>query len=174
MIDKGFLYPLYPDWVEAVRRERVFDEEDLSKANDPGYIARSNDNISFWKDFFQKEEIELKEIAAFQVHDIKALYEKGILFALGTDTGPFVFPGYSLHEEMQLFELGGMDPLEIIKMGTLNAAKMMHAQDSLGSIEKGKIANLVLLDKNPLEAISNTLEINTVIKRGEIQKRIKN
>ncbi|MCB0373848.1 MAG: amidohydrolase family protein [Muricauda sp.] len=173
MIDKGFLYPLYPDWVEAVRRERVFDEEDLSKANDPGYIARSNDNISFWKDFFQKEEIELKDIASFQVHDIKALYEKGILFALGTDTGPFVFPGYSLHEEMQLFELGGMDPLEIIKMGTLNAAKMMHAQDSLGSIEKGKIANLVLLDKNPLEAISNTLEINTVIKRGEIQKRIK-
>lgn len=68
--------------------------------------------------------------------------------------------------------MGGMDPLDIIKMATLNAAKMMHAQDSLGSIEKGKMANLILLDKNPLDKIRNTLDINTVIKRGIIQKRI--
>ncbi len=79
----------------------------------------------------------------------------------------------SLHEEMQLLELGGMEQFDIIKMGTMNAAKMMSAQDSLGSIEVGKIANLVLLDKNPLEGISNTLSINSVIKRGVIQKRIK-
>ncbi|HNP08733.1 MAG TPA: amidohydrolase family protein, partial [Cyclobacteriaceae bacterium] len=98
----------------------------------------------------------------------------GLNMVLGTDTGnDFNFPGYSLHEEMQLLELGGMEPLEIIKMGTLNAAKMMNSQDSLGSIETGKIANMILLDKNPLEKMSNTLLINTVIKRGAIQKRIK-
>ncbi|UWX53789.1 amidohydrolase family protein [Maribacter litopenaei] len=57
-------------------------------------------------------------------------------------------------------------------MGTYNAAAMMHAQDSLGSIEMGKIANMVLLDKNPLEEIRNTMAINTVNKRGRIQKRI--
>ena len=92
---------------------------------------------------------------------------------LGTDTGnDFNFPGYSLHEEMQLLEIGGMEPLDIIKMGTLNAAKMMKAQDSLGSIEVGKIANLILLDKNPLESIRNTLEINKVIKNGVVQKRL--
>ena len=104
--------------------------------------------------------------------DIKELYENGIIFALGTDTGPFVFPGHSLHEEMQLLELGGMDQLEIIKMATLNASRVLNAQDSLGSIEIGKIANLVLLDKNPLEDIRNTLSIHSVIKRGRIQKRI--
>ncbi|NAS13834.1 amidohydrolase family protein [Poritiphilus flavus] len=172
MIDKGFLYPLFPEWVNAVRQERVFDEADLSKANDPGYIARSKDNISFWKDFLQKEDVQLSDIVAFQVEDIKVLYENGINFALGTDTGPFVLPGYSLHEEMQLFEMGGMDQLDIIKMGTLNAATMMKAQDSLGSIENGKIANMILLDRNPLEEISNTMAIHTVIKRGIIQKRI--
>jgi imidazolonepropionase-like amidohydrolase len=101
------------------------------------------------------------------------LIKNGIIFALGTDSGFFVLPGYSLHEEMQLFELGGMDQLDIIEMTTLNAAKMMHAQDSLGSIENGKIANMILLDKNPLESINNTLAINKVIKRGVIQKRIK-
>ncbi len=172
MIDKGFLYPLFPEWVEAIRREQVFDEAYLARANNPGFIARAEDNIAFWKDYFQKEEIELEDIAAFQVDDIKVLYEEGINFALGTDTGFFVLPGYSLHEEMQLFELGGMDQLDIIKMATLNAATMMHAQDSLGSIEKGKIANMILLDRNPLEKISNTLAINTVIKKGKIQKRI--
>jgi len=80
--------------------------------------------------------------------------------------------GYSLHEEMQILEEGGMNPLDIIKMGTLNAANMLHAQDSLGSIEVGKIANLVLLDENPLESIRNTLTITKVIKNGVVQDRL--
>ncbi len=171
-IDKGFLYPLFPEWVEAVRQEGIFDEADLEKANDSGYIARSNDNIKFWRYYLQKEDIGLTDIASFQVDDIKKLQKKAINFALGTDTGTFVLPGYSLHEEMLLFELGGMDRMEIIKMATLNAAKMMKAQDSLGSIEIGKLADMVLLDNNPLENIENTLHIHTVIKNGVIQKRL--
>ena len=172
MIDKGFLYPLFPEWIEAIRQEKVFDEAYLAKADNPDFIARAENNMMFWKDYLEEEKITLERIAAIQVADIKVLYENDINFALGTDTGPFVLPGYSLHEEMQLFELGGMGQLDIIKMATLNAAEIMHAQDSLGSIENGKIANMVLLDKNPLKKISNTLEINTVIKRGIIQERI--
>ena len=172
MIDKGFLYPLFPEWIEAIRQEKVFDEDYLAKADNPDFIARAENNMMFWKDYLEEEKITLERIAAIQVADIKVLYENDINFALGTDTGPFVLPGYSLHEEMQLFELGGMGQLDIIKMATLNAAEIMHAQDSLGSIENGKIANMVLLDKNPLKKISNTLEINTVIKRGIIQERI--
>ena len=172
MIDKGFLYPLFPEWVEALRSEGVFDESYLDKAYNPEYIARAKDLMGFWQEYFQKDEVTLKDIASFQVDDIKVLSKNGIEFVLGTDSGFFVLPGYSLHEEMQLFELGGMDQLDIIKMTTLNAAKMMHAQDSLGSIEVGKIANMILLDKNPLESISNTLEINKVIKSGVIQKRL--
>jgi len=173
MIDKGFLYPLFPEWVEALRLEGVFDETYLAKADDPEFIARAKNLMGFWKEYFQKDEVTLRDIASFQVDDIKVLTKNGIIFALGTDSGFFVLPGYSLHEEMQLFELGGMGQLDIIKMATLNAAKMMHAQDSLGSIENGKIANMILLDKNPLESISNTLAIDKVIKRGVIQKRIK-
>lgn len=93
---------------------------------------------------------------------------------LGTDTGnTFIFPGYALHEEMQLMELGGMDPLLIIKLGTLNAAKMMKVDDKLGSIEVGKIADLIVLNENPLASISNTLTIDRVVKNGKIQERIR-
>lgn len=172
MIDKGFLYPLFPEWVADLRQENVFDEAYFENANKPEFLARAEQNMVFWRDYFRRDSVTLADIAAFQVEDIKALFENGIRFALGTDTGFFVMPGYSLHEEMQLFELGGMNQLEIIKMATINAAEMMHAQDSLGSIETGKIANMVLLDKNPLEEIRNTMAINTVIKRGRIQKRI--
>lgn len=116
----------------------------------------------------------LKSIVSFQVSDIKTLYENGVNLVLGTDTGnDYNFHGYSLHEEMQLLEMGGMQPYDIIKMGTHNAAKMLDVQDRLGTIETGKIADMILLDKNPLESISNTLSINTVIKNGVIQKRIK-
>lgn len=119
------------------------------------------------------KESSLEAIMILQVEDILFLQGEGFNMVLGTDTGnDFNFPGYSLHEEMKLLELGGMEPLDIIKMGTLNAAKMMNAQDRLGLIEVGKIANMVLLEKNPLEAISNTLAIHSVIKRGRIQKRI--
>ena len=68
-------------------------------------------------------------------------------------------------------ELGGMDPLDIIKMGTFNAAKMLHVQDELGSVEPGKIADLIILDKNPLDSIKNTLSIYRVISEGKMQTR---
>lgn len=174
MIDKGFLYPLFPEWVEAVRSENIFDEEGLAKAADSSYIERSQFFIDFWKRYLNKEELTLKDIAKSQVQDIQELHKSGINFVLGTDIGTFVLPGYSLHEEMELFQLGGMEPLTIIKMATMNAAVMMHEEESLGTIEVGKLADMILLDKNPLIDINNTRTINLVFKNGRIQQRITN
>jgi len=172
MIDKSFIYPLFPEWIKAVKKENVFDDQDLVKANDSSYVARSRDYMNFMKEYLQLEVLTLKDIADFQVEDIKVLYNNGINFALGTDIGTFVLPGYSLHEEMQLMELGGMDRIDIIKMATHNAAVMMNANDSLGTIESGKLADMILLAKNPLEDISNTMAIEMVFKNGKEQKRI--
>ncbi len=108
-----------------------------------------------------------------QVEDIKFLDEMGFNMVLGTDTGnDFNFPGYSLHEEMQLMELGGMQQLDIIKMATSNAARMLDVLDVLGSIEVGKVADMVLLNRNPLEKIEHTLAIEAVLKEGIIKERI--
>lgn len=171
VIDKSFLYPIHPEWFASESMLAAY-KASVNELH-PGLVERSKIYVDVLMDEYGLTDDRLESFMLPQVADIRWLNEQGFHMVLGTDTGnDFNFPGYSLHEEMQLLELGGIEQSDIIKMGTLHAAKMLNAQDSLGSIEVGKVANLVLLDKNPLEAISNTLAINTVIKRGSIQKRI--
>ena len=171
MIDKSFLYPVHPEWFDVngmLAEYRQMKNELTSKR-----IERATFFIEILKDEYGLEESSLSAFMKPQVEDIQFLYDMGINMVLGSDTGnAFNFHGYSLHEEMQLLELGGMNPLDIIRMGTLNAAIMMKTDHNRGSIEVGKLADMVLLDKNPLEAISNSLSIHTVLKNGVIQKRI--
>ena len=173
MLDKSFLYPLYPEWVEDPSIKKLYRTEAFEALKDSSYVFRANDYVSFMKDYLNIDTLTLKEVAQFQVDDIKILMQNGVNMVLGTDTGnEFIFQGYSLHEEMQLLELGGLPPVSILQMATLNAAKMMKVEDSLGSLEVGKIADMVLLDENPEESISNTLKINSVFKNGKVQTRI--
>ena len=173
MLDKSFLYPLHPEWAEDPHIQDLYQSETFEALNDSSYVFRANDYITFMKDYLNTDTLTLKEAVQFQVDDIKVLMQNGVNMVLGTDTGnTFILQGYSLHEEMQLLELGNMPPMDIIKMGTLNAAKMMKAEDRLGSIEVGKLADMVLLDANPLESIANTLKINSVYKNGKAQTRI--
>jgi len=170
MIDKSFLYPLHREWFSS---EFMLDPyKEMVNEIEPSAVDRAKIYVRILMAQYGLEEKSLEAFVTLQVQDIIFLNEMGFNMVLGTDTGnDFNFPGYSLHEEMQLLELGGMDRLEIIKLGTLNAARMMNAQDSLGSIEVGKIANMVLLSQNPLKDIKNTLQIHSVIKGGRVQNR---
>ncbi|MEP5613899.1 MAG: amidohydrolase family protein [Cyclobacteriaceae bacterium] len=173
MIDKSLMYALYPDWIEQIENMNLFDSEEVGMLRDPSSIEQAKQYVALLEEFFGIENPNFESVFAPYLEEIKVLNENGVNMVLGTDTGnTFIFTGYSLHEEMQIMEMGGIEPLEIIKMGTLNAAKMMSAQDSLGSIESGKLADLILLNANPLAAIGNSLNINTVIKNGVIQSRI--
>lgn len=85
----------------------------------------------------------------------------------GTDvTNPFVIPGFSLHDELALLVEAGLTPAEALRAATINPAKFFDKTDSLGAIEKGKLADLVLLEENPLRDISNTKKIVAVIADG--------
>ena len=92
----------------------------------------------------------------------------GVPFLAGTDTpaGVYVFPGFSLHEELQRFVAAGFTPLEALQTATLNPARFFGMEDQLGTVEKGKLADLVLLNANPLEDIANTQKIAAVIVNG--------
>jgi imidazolonepropionase-like amidohydrolase len=72
-----------------------------------------------------------------------------------------------LHEELQRFVAAGFTPLEALQTATLNPALFFQMEDQLGTIEKGKLADLVFLDANPLEDIRNTQKVSAVILNGQ-------
>jgi imidazolonepropionase-like amidohydrolase len=108
----------------------------------------------------------------FELSLIGKMNEKGVKLLAGTDCpNPYVFPGFSLHDELSLMVKGGMPELDVLRTATINPAVFMNKKADFGSIEVGKLASLVLLNKNPLENIENTKSIETVIVRGKVYNR---
>jgi hypothetical protein len=94
-------------------------------------------------------------------------HRMGVRLLAGTDApNPYVFPGFSLHEELELLVRAGLSPLEALRTATINPAKFLGKEKEIGTIEKGKFADLVLLEASPLENISNTQRINAVVVNG--------
>jgi len=97
-----------------------------------------------------------------------AMHRAGVKFLAGTDTfNAYCFPGFSVHDELELFVQAGFTPLEALQTATLNPAKYLGLTSSLGTIEKGKIADFILLEANPLENVSNTRKIAAVVANGK-------
>ena len=96
--------------------------------------------------------------------------EVGIM--AGTDCPIFfLLPGYSLHSELEMLVRAGLQPLEALQAATLNPASYFEMQDELGLIKENFLADLLILDANPLENISNTQKINAVIRNGKLHDR---
>jgi Tol biopolymer transport system component/predicted amidohydrolase len=76
--------------------------------------------------------------------------------------------GLGYHWEMWAYEMGGMQPVEVLRAATIDAARILGVDQDLGSIEAGKLADMVLLDDNPLENIRNTTAIDRVIQNGRL------
>lgn len=102
------------------------------------------------------------------VESVKKAYEKGIPIALGTDAGtPFNYHNNTAYE-MELLARLNIPNMDILKMATINSARCVGVEKDYGSIEVGKQADLVYLNENPLENISNVRKINRVIQSGKI------
>ena len=100
------------------------------------------------------------------------LKRAGVEMLAGTDVGnPFVVPGWSLHRELELLVRAGLTPAEALRTATINPARFLGATDSLGTVEAGKLADLVLLDANPLEDIRSTARIRAVVANGRYLDR---
>jgi len=110
-----------------------------------------------------------QRFVAKEIEVVRAMHRAGIPFLAGTDTaaGVYVFPGFSLHEEMQLLVQAGFTPLEALQCATRNPAEYLGKLSEMGTVEKGKVADLVLLDANPLDDIANTQRIGSVVAAGQ-------
>lgn len=110
-----------------------------------------------------------KRVFSRHLELVEELHRSGVRLMAGTDTvDPYIFPGSSVHDEMELFAQAGFTPLEALQTATWNPAQYLGMTDSLGSIDVGMIADLVLLDENPLEDIRNTRRIWAVVLDGEV------
>jgi len=96
----------------------------------------------------------------------------GVEFLAGTDTmNPFCFPGFSLHDELAYLVEAGLTPMEALQSATLNPARYLGREKDLGTVAPGKLADLVLLDADPLQDIHNTIKIRAVFTNGRFNDR---
>jgi imidazolonepropionase-like amidohydrolase len=102
----------------------------------------------------------------------QAMQRAGASLLAGTDLGlPFVFPSFSLHDELTLLVQAGLTPLEALQAATRNPAEATGLADDLGTVEVGKLADLVLLEADPLADITNTSRIAAVFANGRLLEK---
>jgi imidazolonepropionase-like amidohydrolase len=154
----------------------LIDHPDTSAFADPRmrYVARS------FKDAARKGP---PPITAAQLPGAKRTYEEfrqtvgqmhraGVMLLAGSDIAATRIPGFLLQEELVALVDAGLSPIEAIRAATLNSAKAMGKEQDFGSIAAGKVADLVLLDANPLDDIHNTQRISAVVLGGRLLRRV--
>ena len=134
--------------------------------------------MEYWKD--NAEYVEAIKSRTAIINNLtkaiaKTYYDMGGTVVAGTDTPAlmFTYPGMALHRELELFVEIGFTEIEALQAATVNAAKSIHLDD-IGTLQEGKIADLVILNKNPLENIKHTQDIDLIVKGGKVynQKEI--
>jgi imidazolonepropionase-like amidohydrolase len=116
-------------------------------------------------------EFETNRARLFKRHleIVGAMQRAGVKVLAGTDSaGLYLSPGFSLHDELALLVKAGLTPMQALQAATIDPATFLGLSESLGSLEKGKIANMVLLEANPLVDIRNTQKIASVVLRGRL------
>lgn len=169
---KGYLRILKTKEGEWGKNKIYGRSEFLKRTNFPFYEAlwkRHTDSVQVWKNAFKIYTHRLNTTAKF-------LEEANANFIFGSDTPAMNMftnpPGYNGFLEMKHMFDAGISLETIFKAATYNNAKAFHFEDRYGSVEAGKVANLLILGANPLESIEAYDEIENVIIRGEIIERM--
>jgi hypothetical protein len=154
----------------VVNAEQTF--SDTTRMRLVPQAIRRNWKAGFDSDVGHTIQAILRPIVPLQSENVRLLNEASVLLLAATDVGiPMLVPGISLHEELVLLVEAGLTPLEALRAATLNPARVLGLADSLGSIEAGKLADLVLLDADPLADIANTQRIRAVVADGRLYRR---
>jgi imidazolonepropionase-like amidohydrolase len=127
-------------------------------AYERGFVLWSNDPESL------KPRLDVHEK---QIEIVRMMHKVGVQIMAGSDFSDWgMVPGIDLHNELALLVEAGFTPLEALQAATLGPAKFLGKTDTFGTIQVGRVADLVLLDMNPLENISHTRKIHAVVLRG--------
>jgi len=119
----------------------------------------------------EEDRQDLVKIVPMMLDVVGRMHRAGVRILAGTDMPWLVVPGFSLHDELILLVKAGLSPAEALRSATLDTAEFLGLQSSVGTVETGKLADLVLLDANPLEDIHNTQRISGVFLQGRYYNR---
>ena len=144
---------------------------------DPLYRYVASSQRSQWAEYQKQHPMSADELRSFRDHMNVLLEVTGrmhqdhVPLVAGTDAAGPRLVAFSLHQELAVLVRAGLSPLEALQAATLNPAIAFHRTSDLGVVEPGKLADLVLLDANPLDHIENTQRINAVIETGKLYRR---
>jgi imidazolonepropionase-like amidohydrolase len=160
----------YPSTIEADELRKALAAIELSAS-----YGLPDALLTHWKNFVPEHERQKRGTPGWQsalrtaAADIGTLHRAGVRVLPGSDTGaPFVTPGLGLHDELALLvSMAGLTPAQALRAATIESARFLGCDGDLGSIEQGKIADLVILTGDPLADIRETRSIDAVVFRGE-------
>ena len=157
---------------------RMLTEEDILQAQSVAYInpffksADTEVQVARWQGEKSRDPEVVDRILSqheFHLYIVKKLHEAGVNIVCSTDAGIAIgSPGFSIHQELQLYSDAGLNNYEVIKTGTVNPTKVHKEFENMGTIETGKWANLILSDENPLEDLKTLKEPHWVMIKGRI------
>lgn len=136
---------------------------------DKKFRDRWDDRTRFQRQHWNNAQFELaRGLFTMDEHIVEAMFHEGVPMMAGTDAmNPFCFPGFSLHDELEMMVKSGLTPLAALQAATINPARFMEKTADFGVVEAGKIADLVLVGANPLKDIRNTTQIQAVWRKGK-------
>jgi hypothetical protein len=153
---------------------RAHVHELAAKQDDPRLTHVSPALKQFWAgqmgDYPKKTDIQL-QVFKWRLAQVTELHKAGIQLLAGTDLGfAYIIPG-DVKKELEFFVEAGLSPLDALRTATINPAKYLNKENELGSIEEAKIADLVLLDADPLSDIRNLWQVRAVVLNGRLFDR---
>jgi hypothetical protein len=162
----GYDYALSGTWQATEAERRLADPQVLMAMGDLNRMPRDLIPASVLRAMARHETVKQPTIA---MQNLRTVHDAGILVVMGTDAGNIgTLHGPSVFREMELMVKAGLSPLEVLRSATATGARTMGLERVLGSVAPGKLADLLILDADPLADVQNLSRISRVIKGGWI------
>jgi imidazolonepropionase-like amidohydrolase len=164
-VEMGYRYALSGTWQPTEAERRLADPEILASMRDLEHIPKELIPERVAKLMSDRQPPALPTVG---MHNLLKVWNAAIPVVMGTDTGNIgTLHGPSVFREMDLMVQAGLTPLQVLKSATVNAAASMGMEHDIGMIAPGKLADLVILDADPLKDVDNLSKISRVIKDGQ-------